>query len=49
MAVSLNPRPILKGAAAAKFLRRHIELERKVQKRADTVRKMMMQYSTTKA
>ena len=43
MAVSLNERPILKGAAAEKFLRRHNELEQKAQKRADKVRRLMEQ------
>ena len=43
MAVDLNERPILKGVAAEKFLRRHNELEQKAQKRADKVRRLMEQ------
>lgn len=42
-AVSLNERPILKGATAEKFLRRHNELEKKAQERANKVRQMMEQ------
>lgn len=49
MAVSLNERPILKGAAAEKFLRRHNELEKKAQERADKVRRMMARRSEIKA
>ena len=49
MAVSLNERPILKGVAAEKFLRRHSELEKKAQERAEKVRRVMARRSGLKA
>ncbi len=49
MAVSLNERPILKGAAAEKFLCRHNELEKKAQERAEKVRRVMARRSGVKA